>query len=68
MLLSLPPAGSAALPPLSPGAASAAAAAAAAWLAKRSSDSSCQSFLDWHSAGGHVARRKQSAPRRSPLL
>lgn len=40
----------------------------AAWMAKRSSDSSCQSHLDWHSSNGHVCRRKQVSPRRSPLL
>jgi hypothetical protein len=39
-----------------------------AWAAKRSSDSSCQSHLEWHEANGHVARRKQALPRRSPLL
>ncbi|GBF94974.1 hypothetical protein Rsub_07475 [Raphidocelis subcapitata] len=38
------------------------------WAAKRSSDSSCQSHLDWHGANGHVCRRKQASPRRSPLL
>jgi hypothetical protein len=50
------------------GSAGCSSAAAAAWLAKRSSDSSCQSHLDWHSANGHVCRRKQASPRRSPLL
>lgn len=40
----------------------------AEWAGKRSSDSSCQSFLDWHSMNGHVCRRKQATPRRSPLL
>jgi hypothetical protein len=39
-----------------------------AWVAKRSSDSSCQSHLEWHDANGHVCRRKQALPRRSPLL
>ncbi|KAI8471128.1 MAG: hypothetical protein J3K34DRAFT_468469 [Monoraphidium minutum] len=42
-----------------------AAAAAAAWASKRSSDSSCQSQLDWAGAG-HACRRKKASPRRSP--
>ncbi len=49
-------------------AAAVAARDAAPWGGKRHSDSSCFSHLDWHASNGHVCRRKQVSPRRSPLL